>query len=125
MYATGGIGIQQDIVEAERWFRKAALKENNDDAFTQYRKIAEQGDVNAQYSLAVWYHDREDMGASLRWYKIAAEQGHVNAQYALGVIYLKGKGTVPAHEAEAVKWFHMAAEQGHRLAKMHLTRLAK
>ena len=120
-----GIGVPQDLQEALRWFRKAAIEEDNEDALKRYRVVAGDGNVEAQYDLAVWYGEdsREDMAESLRWYEMAATQGHVDAQYALGVIYVNGKGTVQANEAEAAKWFRMAAEQGHVLAKINLARL--
>ena len=122
-----GIGVPQDLQEALRWFRKAAIEEDNEDALKRYRVIARDGNVEAQYDLAVWHREdhREDMAESLRWYEMAATQGHVDAQYALGVIYVNGKGTVQANKAEASKWFRMAAEQGHALAKMNLARLPK
>ena len=87
-----------------------------------YRRIkaAEQGDVQAQYDLAVMYAKgqgmKKDDAEAVKWYRKAAEQGHADAQYHLGNAYAHGRG-VAKDESEAVKWFRKAAEQGHAEAQ--------
>ena len=61
--------------------------------------VAEQGDIEAQLSLA--------------------DQGNAAAQYQLGTLFQKGLGVLK-DEATAAKWFQMAAEQGHSMAQLRL-----
>ena len=84
------------------------------------RKAAEQGDVDAQFSLGFMYADGEgvpeDDAEAVRWYQKAAEQGHAEAQINLGVMYGTGEG-VPEDQVLAYAWFSMAAAQGNESAK--------
>ena len=86
-----------------------------DKTFANTKKYAEQGDVDAQYSLGLMYDNgegvAEDDEAAAKWYRLAAEQGDVNAQYNLGVLYFFGEGVAEDKEA-AAKWYRLAAEQG-------------
>jgi TPR repeat protein len=86
----------------------------------KYRKPAEEGDAEAQYSLGYCYQFLPpiDNQAAFKWHKLAAEQGHKNAQFCLGWMY-SGEG-VPKDDQEAVKWFRLAAEQGHKEAQYYL-----
>ncbi len=81
----------------------------------EMRRMAEQGDTNAQYYMGYRYYHanggpRDDQEAT-RWFRLAAEQGHPEAQYYLGLLYAKGIG-VPKEYEEAVEWFRLAANQG-------------
>ena len=82
----------------------------------ELRRLAEQGDADAQYNLGVMYDNGEgvpeDNAEAVKWYRMAAEQGHAGTQFMLGLMYAYGDG-VPEDDAEAVKWYRMAAEQGH------------
>ena len=55
---------------------------------------AEQGDLVAQYNLALCYENgegvKEDKTEAVKWYKKAAEQGQAKAQYntAMGLRFL-------------------------------------
>ena len=84
---------------------------------------AEQGDVEAQYLLALKYEHGEgvpqDYVEARKWYLKAAEQGHAEAQYSLGILYSNGHG-VPQDYVEARKWYLKAAEQGHAAAQLNL-----
>ena len=91
--------VTQDYAEALKW----------------YRKLVEQGDVEARAFLADFFplDYREAVSK-------AAEQGHASSQYELGQAYYKGQGFPRRYEgqgfpqdyAEAAKWFGRAAEQG-------------
>lgn len=89
----------------------------------QYRKTAEQGDAEAQHSLARRYDNGDgvakDESEAAKWYRRAAEQGHAEAQFCLAWDYANGKG-VTKDQSEAVKWYHKAAEQGHAKAQYNL-----
>jgi uncharacterized protein len=78
-----GKGVSKDYAEAAQW----------------YRKSAEQGNTNAEYSLAYMYHGGkgvpQDDSEAARWCLKAAEQGNASAQDALGIIYRRGQGVHP------------------------------
>ena len=92
-------------------------------ALADLRARAEQGDADAQYTLALRYDYGEgvpqDYAEAARWYRLAAEQGDADAQNNLGVMYDAGEG-VPEDNAEAVRWYRMAAEQGDASAQYNL-----
>ena len=92
-------------------------------AMSEWRPLAEQGNMVAQYALGVMYDLGEgvskDTNQALTWYRQAAEQGYALAQYALGVIHEKGEGVSQDHH-EAVKWYRRAAEQGYAIGQYAL-----
>jgi TPR repeat protein len=59
---------------------QAAKKGDYVSAFKEFKKNAENGDVSAQYSLAVMYNDgigvKKNPAEALRWFRKAAENGH-------------------------------------------------
>ncbi len=65
---------QQDYTQAIKWFTKSA----------------EQGNLVAQYNLALMYKKgrgvKQDYAQAFKWFKKSAEQGDANAQYSLGSI---------------------------------------
>jgi len=75
-------------------------------ALDYLRPQAEQGDVNAQYDLALMYFNGEgvpqDFTEAEKWWRKAAEQGNAEAQYNLGVMYANRR-IVPQDNADAVK----------------------
>jgi TPR repeat protein len=84
-----------DGAEAVQWFRKAA----------------DQGNVDAQNSLAFMYITgqgvRQDDAEASRWYRKAADQGNADAQYNLGVLYAKGRGVAQDYLLAQV-WVNLA-----------------
>jgi hypothetical protein len=85
----------QDDAQAAVWFRKAA----------------EQGLAEAQFSLGEFYDQgdgvtQDDAQAAL-WYRKASEQGYAPAQFFLGLDYDGGKG-VPQNYTEAYFWLDVA-----------------
>lgn len=54
------------------------------------RKLAEEGDPNAQYELAFMYENgmgvMEDKAEAVRWFREAASQGHEKARSNLSLI---------------------------------------
>ena len=67
------------------------VEEDNRAAFKWYKKVAEQGDVLAQFTLGFMHENgigtKYDNEEAIKWYTKAAEQGHALAQYNLGMIY--------------------------------------
>ena len=72
-----GIGTAQDYAEAAKW----------------YRKSAEQGNPQAQYSLGTLYEGgfgvEQSAEEAERWYRKAAEQGDADATRALDTLLKK------------------------------------
>jgi V8-like Glu-specific endopeptidase len=98
MYANGW-GVQRDLAEAIKWYRRAA----------------EQGLEIAQHSLGVAYFNGEgiarDNAEAARWFKRAAEQGFSRSQYMLGTMYLDGRG-VPKNLVQGYAWVVLAGRRG-------------
>jgi uncharacterized protein len=103
-----GVGVRQDVVEAAKWWRKAA----------------EQGITEAQFNLGVAYGKGEgvpkDSSQGRKWVRLAAEAGMPSAQGLVGVGYFIGTPGVTQDYAEAVQWLNKAAAQGDRLGQHYL-----
>jgi TPR repeat protein len=106
-FLVGNLGVPKDVVEAVKWYRKAAGQD--------YAK--------AQCNLGACYAKGEGVGKdeaeAVKWYREAAENHLAEAQNNLGVCYDKGQG-VTKNELEAVKWYRKAAEQGYATAQSNL-----
>jgi TPR repeat protein len=89
-------------------------------------KLAEQGDVEAQYYLGFTYTeetgDPVDERIALKWFTRAAEQGYPSAQLLVALYYEKGI-TVVQDFVTAIKWYTLAAEQGNVDAQFYLARM--
>ena len=85
------------------------------DTITEIRRLADQGDADAQVRLGAMYYQGQDVPQddteAIRWLRLAAEQGRADAQFLLGAMYARGRG-VAQDDAEAVRWLRLAAEQG-------------
>ena len=89
----------------------------------EIRKLAAQGDADAQWQLGVRYHNgegvpRDDVQA-MQWFLRAADQGHVTAQATLGAYYWAGRG-VPQDLSKAYFWSALALAQGDENSKSRL-----
>jgi TPR repeat protein len=91
------------------------------------RKLAAQGDADAQWQMGVRYHNGEgvphDDVQAMQWFLRAAEQGHVTAQATLGAYYWAGRG-VPQDLSKAYFWSALAQAQGDENSKSRLEGLA-
>lgn len=80
-----------------------------------YLKLAQEGDADAQYTLANIYRNgqgvSQDPVEAAKWMRKAADNGNIRAQNDLGVMYTAGEG-VRQDEGQAVKWFTKSADQG-------------
>ena len=87
----------------------------DDDEFSKWKTMAEQGNAEAQVHIGKMYVTGNGVALNwneaAKWYRKAAEQGHAHAQYSLGLRYYYGV-FVSADSSEAIKWFLKAAEQG-------------
>lgn len=86
-----------------------------DVAFTEWRRLAEHGDVDAQVALAGLYEAglgvRRDDRRAAHWYRTAAEHGHVIARLNIGDLYSRGCG-VDLDRVKAWYWLDLAASAG-------------
>jgi putative methionine-R-sulfoxide reductase with GAF domain len=91
------------------------------------RKLAEQGDPAAQFSVGAHYATGEDVpqnySEAVRWFSMAAEQGHVVSQATLGAYYWAGRG-VPQDLVKAYFWSVLAQAGGDEASKYRVAVLA-
>lgn len=140
LFERGGGSIQQDFVQAARWYRVAsrqgiAAAQNNlalmhaqgrgvdrnlDHAIDLWFKAARQNHAMAQYNLGLAFYRGEGLDKDTReaaaWFRMAADLGLGDAQYAMGQMNRLGL-ILPKHEGKALGWYKRAAAQGHREAK--------
>ena len=90
------------------------------------RSQAEQGDGDAQYTLAQSYlrHDptNEDYQSALKWLRASAAQGNADGEFLLGYLSEHGQG-LPRDYAKAAENYRAAALQGHSTAENNLASL--
>jgi hypothetical protein len=91
------------------------------------RKLAEQGDPDAQWQLGILYHEGDgvpkDDAMAVQWYERAAEQGYVRAQATLGAYYWAGHGVQP-DVSKAYFWSQLAVAQGDKDSRARLEGLS-
>ena len=91
------------------------------------RKVAEQGDPAAQFSLGARYATgeevKQDYTEAVRWFTLAAGQGHILAQATLGAYYWAGRG-VPQDLTKAYYWSVLAQAGGDQASKYRVAVLA-
>jgi TPR repeat protein len=92
-------------------------------ALALWRPLAEKGDPDAQFDLAVLYDRGEGVARNtaqaLGWYRRAANGGNAKAQYNLGLIYDFGGPAAPDPRL-AVYWYRKAADQGDAASQYNL-----
>lgn len=146
MYAEG-LGVAQDYVQAEHWYRMAAnqgdidamvylgtmyysgvedygIHKDFNKAFHYYSRAANFGnDAEAQLYLAYMYlrgeGTEQDLEKAFEWTKKSAEQGFAQAQNELGRAYEQMKQDYN----KAIEWYQKAAAQGFQEAQQNLDRL--
>lgn len=102
---------------------KAIEKQDYKAASRLFMEMAEKGDAEAQYNLAIMYRQgkgvKQDTKLALKWFEKSAAQGLASAEYYLGHLYDSGDG-VPRDPVIAVGWYKKAAEKGNPLAQSNL-----
>ena len=87
--------------------------------FAGFKKAAEQGDADAQYSLGVAYENgygvEKNYREAVKWYEESAKQGDADAQYSLGVHYYNGTGVIQNYK-KAYAMYLMAQANGNENA---------
>ena len=118
-----GAKVEQNWHEATRWYIQAA-ELGATAALGALHRIADQGELSAQYYIAGAYAAGKK-GFKLNpveaavWYLKAAQQGHSDAQNKMGDHYRDGAG-VEQSDTEAAKFYDMAVAQRNSYAKKSL-----
>ena len=117
-----------DVIEAQidlgqSYYQSGDYKK----AIKWYISAAEQGNVEAQYTVATMYYeglgvDRIDYEQARVWYEAAAKNNHAAAQCALGIIYQEGKG-IPSDIRIAREYYVKASEKNNGLAQFRLAEI--
>ena len=98
-------------------------QENYEVAVNWFRMAAEQGNPDAEFNLAIMYHNGvgviQDYAEALKRYRQAAMQGDYRAQFNLGYMYDLGEG-ISRDDSEAMKWYQKSAELGFDKAQFNL-----
>ena len=92
-------------------------------AIAEWRPLADQGNLEAQFGMGIIYENGRGIGRDYTeassWYTMAAEGGHPGAQFNLGNMYQQGLG-VEKDPKKAVYWWTLAAAQGLSEAQLNL-----
>lgn len=99
-----GKGVQQDYVEAVKWYRKAFEISSDLLAGREDLRLDLQKKLGDCYRSG--YGVQEDYVEAIKWYREAGERGDAEAQFLLGTCYRRLKD-----HSEAIKWFRKVAEQ--------------
>ena len=87
-----GIGVEADVDEAERW----------------YKKSARQGEPRAMFSLGQIAYSGGDAAAALTWFERASELKHARSLYWIAKLYWRGHG-VDRDQHKSLKFLQDAA----------------
>jgi TPR repeat protein len=94
----------------KKWFASRPVPN-----FTAIKAKAEQGDADAQFTLALSSdfvpRDGPSDAEAAAWYRRAADQGHALAQFNLANMYASGRG-VKLDDMEAARWYRQSANLG-------------
>jgi TPR repeat protein len=97
-------------------YGEGATPERQREAALWYRRAAEQGDAEGQFTLALWLwlgqNVEENRIEAVKWWQKAADQDRADAQFWLAGAYEAGEGGVPKDLAAAAKWYRRSADQG-------------
>jgi uncharacterized protein len=117
------ITIAPDAQAGHKEGVEAYRKGNYKTALSELTPLADEGDAEAQYYLALCYDNGRgaprDFKAAAKWYLKSAEKQYPASEYGLGMMYFEGRGVQQDINA-AVKWFQRSAEQGYGDAQYFL-----
>jgi hypothetical protein len=93
--------------------KKLVAEDRQFDALKVLIPLATEGNAQAQYELAGFYHygyvGANDYAKALKWYRASARQGYADSMVGLSVMYLGGQG-VAKDRREAFVWLNLAAQ---------------
>ncbi len=104
-----------ELQEAVDAYRQGEHKTARD----KFKRLAEQGDAEAQFYFGLMYFDKGDFRVAAQWFLDSAIQGFALSQFMLSVQYMGGEG-VQKDPKEGLRLLMRAAEQGHSLAHISL-----
>jgi SH3-like domain-containing protein len=118
--------VSGNVIAESNAYNQALDAYNNNDyetALPIWRRLADEGNADAQYALGVAYLKGEgvsrDLNESMKWFEQAGNSGNVQAMFNLGAAYWEGKGTRQSY-AEAVEWWEKSAAAGQSAAQYNL-----
>ena len=118
--------VSGNVIAESSTYNQALDAYNNEDyetALPIWRRLAAEGNADAQYALGVAYFKGEgvsrDLNDSMKWFEQAANSGNVQAMFNLGAAYWEGNGTRQSY-AEAVQWWEKSAAAGQSAAQYNL-----
>ncbi len=138
-----GDGVEQDYVEAVKWYKLSAaqgnawaqgalgrcyfdglgVEQNRKKAAELFLKSAEQGHSSGQkwlgYCYQYGYGVEKNLSKTVEYYKLASAQGEKWAQNELGDCYYYGNG-VEQNYQKAVEMYELSADQGDMTAEYNL-----
>lgn len=113
-------GVLRDVIRDE-----SLTMEERGEAVSEMEKLAESGDMYAQYLMGKLWRDGPllilDSVEARYWFEQAADQGHLVAQYSLAKLYLSDDLEV-RDTRKGMNWLYTAAVNGSHYA---MYRLAK
>ena len=114
------------MARADKFYKEAIKyrdKGEHELAFGMFLNAANEGHLEAQFSLAYSYNIGRgtaiDYAKAFEWYKKAAMSGHLVAMNNLGLLYLNGNGTEQNYQ-QAFMWFEKAVSKGYKGANANL-----
>lgn len=114
MYYYYGIGVDENIVEAENYISKA---------LPTIKTLAENGDSEAQSNYGLCYLEgisvSKNYKQAVMWFRESAEQGNAGGECNLAYCYITGKG-VSQNYSEAFIWYKKAGEQGDAISQFNV-----
>src|SRR2546430_1256166 len=91
---------------------RAYAQPNYGKALREWRRLAEEGNAEAQFRIATMYRNGEGThrqpSEAAAWYWKAAYQGLSSAQYELGMMCAGGNG-IPNNNPNAYLWLSLAS----------------
>ena len=99
---------------------------NNDyyNAFTIFKQLANNGNANAQYNLAMMYYKGEGTQKNkilaFIWFNTASKEGNKLAQNKLGTMYANGEVVGTKDKLKATKEYLKSALQNYDIAQLNL-----
>jgi len=139
-----GVGTEQDIVAATRYYQLAADRGNNDarmkisslvgsdedeertEIIRLFKELAGMGNPQNEYRYGdlllktAWNDD--DRKEALEWFLKAANKGNLDSKYQAATMYRDGIGT-QVNVEQSIKMFKEAADAGHYWAQSSLAEL--
>lgn len=89
-----------------------------------YKKLAKNGDSNAQFLVGLFYYyglfgSKHDYNKAIKWFKKSAKQGKIEAELIIADMYLEGNGFIQNYK-KAFKYYFKLAQKGNLEAKCNI-----